>query len=77
MGDLESSRELTQHSVRVGERIDTQGKYIDAAGWVGFQATSQIFSMAFFHNPSHGCNPRSNIKNIRKAIAYPYGLERN
>ncbi|MFN6482454.1 MAG: hypothetical protein RMY33_010965 [Nostoc sp. DedQUE03] len=31
----------------------------------------------FFHNPSHGCNPRSNIKNIRKAIAYLYGLERN
>ncbi|WP_277883292.1 hypothetical protein [Nostoc flagelliforme] len=31
----------------------------------------------FFHNLSHGCNPRSNIKNIRKAIAYPHGLERN
>ncbi|MDZ7955047.1 hypothetical protein [Nostoc sp. DedQUE09] len=31
----------------------------------------------FFHNLSHGCNPRSTIKNIRKAIAYPHGLERN
>ncbi|MBN3877103.1 MULTISPECIES: hypothetical protein [unclassified Nostoc] len=31
----------------------------------------------FFHNLSHGCNPRSNIKNIRQAIAYRHGLERN
>ncbi|MEH1965438.1 hypothetical protein [Nostoc sp.] len=31
----------------------------------------------FFHNPSHGCDPRSNIKNIPKAIAHPHGLERS
>ncbi|MEH1885861.1 hypothetical protein [Nostoc sp.] len=31
----------------------------------------------FFTNPSHGCDPRSNIKNIPQAIAYRHGLERN
>ncbi|WP_267871467.1 hypothetical protein [Nostoc sp. CHAB 5715] len=31
----------------------------------------------FFHNPSHGCDRRSNIKNIKQAIAYRHGLERS
>ncbi|WP_414514663.1 hypothetical protein [Nostoc sp. PCC 9305] len=62
---------------RVGESVGASDKSIDAAGWIGFQPTRQRLSMAFFYNLSHGCNPRSNIKNNRKAIAYPHGLERN
>lgn len=44
---LESIPEFTQYSVRVGKSVDAAYKSIDAAGWVDFQATRQISSMAF------------------------------
>ncbi|WP_375512809.1 hypothetical protein [uncultured Nostoc sp.] len=45
--DLESTPEFTQYSVRVGKSVDGSDNSIDAAGWVDFQPTRQISSMAF------------------------------
>ncbi|MEH2144730.1 MAG: hypothetical protein V7K54_21365 [Nostoc sp.] len=46
--------------------------------WVGwFPIYLQDIINGFLDNPSHGCDPRSNIKNIKQAIAHWHGLERN
>ncbi|MEH2273441.1 MAG: hypothetical protein V7K40_01065 [Nostoc sp.] len=46
--------------------------------WVGwFTISLPDILNGFLDNPSHGYDPRSNIKNIPKAIAHWHGLERS